>query len=253
MKKVKLKAPMRPKNRKRPIGTYHHQRRAKTAMRKAVTTAIAALASGLDSAGASKYAIEQCGIQMIMSMSYGAGFTAGDNNLSRQAGAQDNPWLEKVYGADVGQEKTYILWAMEALAAALAVKLVESQRSGSIDRENTALALARKAGAEINVVHRHGIMDSMEKWMPVLEADDLSARLLWESALMPTTRVWHASRHSKTYTAAEVEEFYQRDGNIYNCHCTVVPVITTTDGTFFFQDGMQKEMGAELSKWRKSK
>ena len=253
MKKAKLRAPARPKNRKRPIGTYHHQRRSKTAMKNAVLYALAAMAAGMDYAGAAKHAIERCGIMTVMQMSYGAGFTTGDNNLSRQAGAEGNPWLEKIYGADVGQEQTYIGWALDAIEAALAVKLADYQKSGSIDREKTASALQRKASAEINVVNRHGIMDSVEKWLPVLEADDLSARLLWESALLPTTRAWHASRHSKTYTAEEVEEFYQRDGNIYNCHCTVVPVITAADGTFFFQDGMQKEMGAELSKWRKSK
>lgn len=41
--------------------------------------------------------------------------------------------------------------------------------------------------------------------------------LLWKSALIPTTRPWHASRNGRTYTSAEVRDFYSRDGNIYRC------------------------------------
>lgn len=251
MKRVKTKPPRRPKNRKRPIATYHHQRRAKTLVRKAVGNAISMMSMGIDAYHAASSAMSGSGMQSLLSLSYGSGVSQGDANLSRQAGADENPWVDSINGALGGQESTYIGWVIDAMAAALAVSLINGHISGGIDRKKTEAALLRRASAEINVVHRHGIMDSVEHWKPVLEADDLSARLLWESALLPTTRAWHASRHGKTYTETEVEEFYQRDGNIYNCHCTVVPVITTKDGTFFFQDGMQKEMNAELSKWRK--
>lgn len=251
MKRVKTKPPRRPKNRKRPIATYHHQRRAKTLVRKAVGNAISMMSMGIDAYHAASSAMSGSGMQSLLSLSYGSGVSQGDANLSRQAGADENPWVDSINGALGGQESTYIGWVIDAMSAALAVSLINGQISGEIDKKKAESSLLRRASAEVNVVHRHGIMDSVERWQPVLEADDLGARLLWESALLPTTRAWHASRHGKTYTEAEVEEFYQRDGNIYNCHCTVVPVITTKDGTFFFQDGMQKEMNAELSKWRK--
>lgn len=41
--------------------------------------------------------------------------------------------------------------------------------------------------------------------------------LLWKSALIPTTRPHHAARNGRTYTSAEVRDFYSRDGNIYRC------------------------------------
>lgn len=55
------------------------------------------------------------------------------------------------------------------------------------------------------------------------EADDarenleLNLGMLWTSALIPTTRPWHASRSGKVYTTEECRAFYDRDGNRYNC------------------------------------
>ena len=46
--------------------------------------------------------------------------------------------------------------------------------------------------------------------------------LLWTSALIPTTRPWHASRNGKVYTSAEVTAFYGQRGNRYNCRCGVI-------------------------------
>lgn len=53
----------------------------------------------------------------------------------------------------------------------------------------------------------------------------LRTALLWLSALKPTTRAWHASRHGNTYTRQEVEEFYARAGNRYHCYCSQTPVL----------------------------
>lgn len=47
----------------------------------------------------------------------------------------------------------------------------------------------------------------------------LNVGILWSSALLPTTRMTHAQRHGKVYSAEEVADFYSRDGNRYNCHC----------------------------------
>lgn len=40
----------------------------------------------------------------------------------------------------------------------------------------------------------------------------LNTGLLWLSALKPTTRTWHASRHGKVYTTEEVRDFYAENG-----------------------------------------
>lgn len=55
------------------------------------------------------------------------------------------------------------------------------------------------------------------------EADEAEADLgiklgmLWTSALIPTTRPWHASRNGRVYSSAEVRLFYAEAGNRYNC------------------------------------
>jgi hypothetical protein len=45
----------------------------------------------------------------------------------------------------------------------------------------------------------------------------LNLGLLWTSALIPTTRDHHAARNGKVYTSEECRDFYDRDGNRYNC------------------------------------
>lgn len=47
---------------------------------------------------------------------------------------------------------------------------------------------------------------------------------LWTSALIPTTRAWHASRNGKVYTREQVRAFYQERGNRYNCFLPDQPV-----------------------------
>ena len=49
---------------------------------------------------------------------------------------------------------------------------------------------------------------------------ELSFKLLWTSALLPTTRPWHGSRHGHTYSQSECDAFYAENGNSCNCHCS---------------------------------
>jgi len=46
----------------------------------------------------------------------------------------------------------------------------------------------------------------------------LKIALLWTSALLPSTRQWHAARNGKVYTTDEVKQFYSVNGNRYNCY-----------------------------------
>lgn len=61
----------------------------------------------------------------------------------------------------------------------------------------------------------------------------LHTGILFLSALKPTTRPWHASRHGKIYTVEEMEEFYSEGGNRYNCYCASQPVLLNSDGTLY--------------------
>jgi hypothetical protein len=74
----------------------------------------------------------------------------------------------------------------------------------------------------------------------------LNTGLLWLSALKPTTRSWHASRHGKVYTT-EAGDFYAENGNRYNCYCSQIPVLLNDDGSIF-----NKGLADKLAKERKS-
>lgn len=76
----------------------------------------------------------------------------------------------------------------------------------------------------------------------------LNTGLLWLSALKPTTRSWHASRHGKVYTTEEVRDFYAENGNRYNCYCSQIPVLLNDDGSIFNQ-GLAEKLAKERKQW----
>ncbi len=77
--------------------------------------------------------------------------------------------------------------------------------------------------------------------------------LLWKSALIPTTRPHHAIRNGRTYTSAEVRDFYSRDGNIYRCHCSVTEALLDDDGQPMLTDRARKTSVDELKAWEKKR
>ncbi|MDU4843725.1 MAG: phage minor head protein [Leclercia adecarboxylata] len=79
----------------------------------------------------------------------------------------------------------------------------------------------------------------------------LNTSLLWLSALKPTTRSWHASRHGKVYTTEEVRDFYAENGNRYNCYCSQIPVLLNDDGSIF-NEGLADKLAKERKQWTKA-
>lgn len=79
----------------------------------------------------------------------------------------------------------------------------------------------------------------------------LNTGLLWLSALKPSTRSWHASRHGKVYTTEEVRDFYAVNGNRYNCYCSQIPVLLNDDGSIFNQ-GLADKLAKERKQWTKA-
>lgn len=77
----------------------------------------------------------------------------------------------------------------------------------------------------------------------------LNTGLLWLSALKPTTRTWHASRHGKVYTTEEVRDFYAVNGNRYNCYCSQIPVLLNDDGSIF-NEGLADKLKKERISWK---
>lgn len=77
----------------------------------------------------------------------------------------------------------------------------------------------------------------------------LDTKLLWLSALKPTTRSWHASRHGRTYTTEEVEAFYAENGNRYNCYCSQIPAIVNDKGQVV-NEGLSERLADERKQWK---
>jgi hypothetical protein len=76
----------------------------------------------------------------------------------------------------------------------------------------------------------------------------LRTKLLHLSALKPTTRLWHASRHGNLYTVEEVREWYSKDGNRYNCYCSQIPALLNDDGSFY-NEGLTEKLSKERMQW----
>lgn len=79
----------------------------------------------------------------------------------------------------------------------------------------------------------------------------LNTAVLWLSALKPTTRSWHASRHGRVYTTEEVEAFYATNGNRYNCYCSQIPVILGDDGKIV-NTGLVERLAKERQEWQQA-
>ncbi len=85
----------------------------------------------------------------------------------------------------------------------------------------------RIARTEITGALRRGLLDE--------DADanqrlGIKTGLLWFSALSPTTRPWHASRHGNIYTQEDVREFYATGANGVNCLCSVRSIMIDENG-----------------------
>jgi len=74
--------------------------------------------------------------------------------------------------------------------------------------------------------------------------------LLWTSALIPSTRPWHASRNGKAYSVAEVKAFYAQGGNRYNCRCGQTECLLDQDGKPILSKLLQSSMANERKTWQ---
>jgi SPP1 gp7 family putative phage head morphogenesis protein len=79
----------------------------------------------------------------------------------------------------------------------------------------------------------------------------LRTALLWISALKPTTRPWHASRHGQVYTTDEVRFFYAANGNRYRCFCSQIPCLVDEKGQIVNQ-GLIDRLIEERKQWKKA-
>lgn len=73
--------------------------------------------------------------------------------------------------------------------------------------------------------------------------------MLWQSALMKTTRATHAARHGKYYTPEEIDEFYSEGANRRNCHCSQVPALVM-DGKPVILEKTQERLDKQREAWQ---
>lgn len=85
----------------------------------------------------------------------------------------------------------------------------------------------RVARTEITTALRRARMDEADE---ASEALNLETRQVHISALSPTTRPNHASRHGKIFTTDEQRDWWARDGNSINCKCSTVTILTDKEG-----------------------
>jgi hypothetical protein len=78
----------------------------------------------------------------------------------------------------------------------------------------------------------------------------IKTALLWTSALLPTTRPWHASRSGRTYTPAEVKAFYAQGGNRWNCYCSTTECLLDEEGKPILTKKLQSAMANERKAWQ---
>nr|WP_269430901.1 phage minor head protein [Moellerella wisconsensis] len=85
----------------------------------------------------------------------------------------------------------------------------------------------RVARTEITTALRRARMDEADEASEIL---NLETRQVHVSALSPTTRPNHASRHGKIFTTDEQRDWWAVDGNSINCKCSTVTILTDKEG-----------------------
>lgn len=103
----------------------------------------------------------------------------------------------------------------------------------------------RIARTETLMALRRGRMDEAD------EARDrlgIQTRMLWFSALSPTTRLTHSHRHGRTYTTAEVREFYATGSDAINCKCSAVETLVDEEGNMR-NEKLRKKMAEQRERF----
>lgn len=86
----------------------------------------------------------------------------------------------------------------------------------------------------------------------VYDDSDWHMTSLWFSALAPTSRPNHVSRHGMTYTTQQVRDFYADSANAINCLCSQSPVLENKKTGEILQEPLQKRMKKQKEIYQKS-
>lgn len=108
----------------------------------------------------------------------------------------------------------------------------------------------RIARTEILNAYRSATADETRSINEELTQDEnVEFRLLWFSALAPTTRRWHAAEHGEIKTREWVKDFYSRDANAINCLCAQRPILVfKKSGEPIAQKALVKRLKEQVNK-----
>lgn len=165
------------------------------------------------------------------------------------------PYIQRLAMA---QFKSYEHWT--GLAAQQKSELAQIIGQAVTDGRNPSAvteAIKERLGVSLSKAKQYAQSDLTDtlrqaRWAESEQAqEDFGIRigLLWTSALLPTTRPWHASRHGRIFTTAEVQAFYGTKGNRYNCHCSTTEALLDADGKPILTPKLRAKMQGEKVKW----
>lgn len=77
----------------------------------------------------------------------------------------------------------------------------------------------------------------------------LKTGLLHMSALKPNSRSTHVDRHGKVYTVEQVADWYEENGNRFNCYCAQITVLLNEKGEPYNQASIDRLL-KESDDWR---
>jgi hypothetical protein len=104
--------------------------------------------------------------------------------------------------------------------------------SSVVESLQDAFGISRRRAKTISQTEITGAL-RRGRWDEAQDANDrlgIRVGLLWISALKPTTRLWHATRHGSIFTIQAVREFYAVDGNAIHCYCSQTEILLDKDG-----------------------
>lgn len=174
-----------------------------------------------------------------------------------------DPSYEKRVGMVSGRSFGEIKGLSTSMAAELSSVLTRAMKDGLGIGETTSLiservgvsesSAQRIARTEINGAYRTATRQETDNLnSSVFSESEYEMRQLWFSALSPTTRPTHASRHAKTFTAREILEFYAKDANEINCLCSSSPILVNKKTGAIFQEDSVEQMRKEREDYQRS-
>lgn len=102
-------------------------------------------------------------------------------------------------------------------------------------KHSRSMTIAR---TEINNAYRTARKNEAEE---AAARFDLEIMVMHRSALLPTTRPWHAARHGKVYTIQEQADWWAEGTNSIACYCSSMEVLFDKKGQMF-DAGLQEKL-----------